>query len=158
MKKLILKLGSAAVLSLALVATASAEDFELTASEKNAVRALVNHEQIGEVTSVKGYVTIIHPDGSEEIAVRGSEIYEGDVVETEDNGSMNIGFNDNSNFTIDTDARIAIDEFVYDPASDANTQDFSVMRSVFMWTSRIIGRETPVLPKDQPVGSLGIRG
>lgn len=114
---------------------------------------------IGEVTEVTGDAKIIRTDGSEEPIILGSPIYEGDIVETEGSGAVNIGFVDESSFAVSSDARIAIDEFVFDPASESGAQDFSVLRGVFMYTSGLIGRENPdSVEIDTPVGSIGIRG
>ena len=121
--------------------------------------AYLDENQIGEVTEVTGAAIIIRTDGSQETATLGTEIFEGDIVETSDGGAVNIGFVDDSSFAVSSDARIAIDEFVFDPASEAGAQDFSVMKGVFMYTSGLIGRENPdSVEIDTPVGSIGIRG
>lgn len=115
--------------------------------------------QIGEVTEITGIAKIIRTDGTEEPITLGTEIYIGDIVETDDDGAVNIGFLDESSFAVSEDARISIDEFVYDPASESGDQDFSVVRGVFMYTSGLIGRENPdSVEIDTPVGSIGIRG
>jgi hypothetical protein len=121
--------------------------------------AYLDENQIGEVTEVTGAAIVIRTDGSEEQITLGTEIFEGDIVETTDAGAVNIGFIDDSSFAVSSDARIAIDEFVFDPASEAGAQDFSVLRGVFMYTSGLIGRENPdSVEIDTPVGSIGIRG
>lgn len=116
-------------------------------------------QQIGEVTEVTGVAKVIRTDGSVEPVMLGTEIYEGDIVETEGAGAVNIGFIDDSSFAVSENARVAIDEFVFDPSSEAGAQDFSVLRGVFMYTSGLIGRENPdSVEIDTPVGSIGIRG
>ena len=118
-----------------------------------------NPDQIGEVTEITGIAKIIRTDGSEEPITLGAEVYIGDIVETEGDGAVNIGFVDDSSFAVSEDARISIDEFVFDPASESGDQDFSVVRGVFMYTSGLIGRENPdSVEIDTPVGSIGIRG
>jgi hypothetical protein len=118
-----------------------------------------NPDQIGEVTEITGIAKIIRADGSEEPITLGAEVFIGDIVETEGDGAVNIGFVDDSSFAVSEDARISIDEFVFDPASESGDQDFSVVRGVFMYTSGLIGRENPdSVEIDTPVGSIGIRG
>ncbi len=115
--------------------------------------------QIGEITEVTGNAKIIRTDGTEETITLGTEIYQGDIVETSGDSAVNIGFIDESSFAVSDDARIAIDEFVFDPETEGGTQDFSVIRGVFMYTSGLIGRENPdQVEIDTPVGSIGIRG
>src|SRR5690606_2307955 len=56
-------------------------------------------------------------------------------------------------------ARLAIDEYVFDPATQSGENNFSVLRGVFVFTSGLIGREDPDDVKiETPVGSIGIRG
>jgi hypothetical protein len=121
--------------------------------------AYTSSNVIGEVTEVTGEAKIIRADGTEEVVTLGTEVFEGDIVETEGASAVNIGFIDESSFAVSSDARIAIDEFVFDPNSEAGAQDFSVLRGVFMYTSGLIGRENPdSVEIDTPVGSIGIRG
>lgn len=121
--------------------------------------AYTSSQAIGEVTEVTGEAKIIRADGTEEPVILGTEVYEGDIIETEGASAVNIGFVDESSFAVSSDARIAIDEFVFDPASESGAQDFSVLRGVFMYTSGLIGRENPdSVEIDTPVGSIGIRG
>ena len=121
--------------------------------------AYTNTDQIGEITEITGNATIIRTDGTQEPITLGTEVFQGDIIETEGDGAVNIGFVDDSSFAVSNDARIAIDEFVFDPETEAGSQDFSVVRGVFMYTSGLIGRENPdQVEIDTPVGSIGIRG
>jgi hypothetical protein len=121
--------------------------------------AYLNENQIGEITEITGEAVIIRTDGSEAPVILGMEIFEGDIVETSLEGAVNIGFIDDSSFAVSSDARVAIDEFIFDPDTEAGAQDFSVARGVFMYTSGLIGRENPdSVEIDTPVGSIGIRG
>lgn len=121
--------------------------------------AYTNENQIGEVTDVTGAAIVIRTDGSQETVTLGTEIFQGDIIETSDAAAVNIGFIDDSSFAVSNDARIAIDEFVFDPETEGGVQDFSVMKGVFMYTSGLIGRENPdQVEIETPVGSIGIRG
>jgi len=119
--------------------------------------AYTKSNQIGEITEVTGVAKIIRTDGTEETVTLGTEVFQGDIVETSDAGAVNIGFIDDSSFAVSNDARISIDEFVFDPETEGGVQDFSVMKGVFMYTSGLIGRENPdQVEIDTPVGSIGI--
>lgn len=114
---------------------------------------------VGAVEELSGHATVTRTDGSQEPLAAGSPIYQGDVVETAADGAVNIIFADESSFAISEDARMAIDEFVYDPSSESGSSDFSVLRGVFVYTSGLIGRDDPDdVEIDTPVGSIGIRG
>lgn len=123
------------------------------------IMAYTDNNAIGQITEVNGEAIVIRTDGTEEVITLGTEIYLGDVVETTGDGAVNINFTDESSFAISDNARVAIDEYVFDPASESGGQDFTVSRGVFMYTSGLIGRENPdSVEIDTPVGSIGIRG
>lgn len=114
---------------------------------------------IGAVDELSGDVTITRTDGTQESLTLGMPIYQGDIVETAADGAVNIVFADESSFAISEEARMAIDEFVYDPSTESGASDFSVLRGVFVYTSGLIGRDDPDdVEIDTPVGSIGIRG
>ena len=118
-----------------------------------------NTHAIGAVTEVTGEAIVIRTDGTQETVTLGTEIFQGDIVETSGDGAVNINFIDESQFALSEDARVAMDEFVFDPATESGDQDFTVMQGVFMYTSGLIGRENPdAVEIDTPVGSIGIRG
>ncbi len=115
---------------------------------------------IGSIEEVKGEVTITRADGTViHNATIGTPIHEGDIVETDAHGAVNIVFIDETNMAISENARMAIDEYAYDPATESGTTNFSVLRGLFVFTSGLIGRDDPDDVKiDTPVGSIGIRG
>lgn len=115
---------------------------------------------VGEITELSGEATVTRTDGTEEQLQLGSKIFEGDIVETSGTGAANITFSDESTFAVSENARLAIDEFVYDPNSAGEGKtDVSVLRGVFVFTSGLIGRDDPDdVTIDTPVGSIGIRG
>ncbi len=114
---------------------------------------------VGAVEELSGQASVTHTDGTSEPLVLGMPIYQGDVIETSVDGAVNILFSDDSNFAVSENARLAIDEYVFDPASESGTSNFSLLRGVFVFTSGLIGRGDPDdVEIDTPVGSIGIRG
>ena len=113
----------------------------------------------GQVTNVNGDVWIMRADGSRVSAENGSLLYEGDVIETSQNSSVNMIFADNSNFEISDNARLSIDEYIYDSEAESGSSFFSMLKGAFVYTSGIIGKEDPEnVNIETPVGSIGIRG
>ncbi|MBI2235161.1 MAG: FecR domain-containing protein, partial [Micavibrio aeruginosavorus] len=114
---------------------------------------------VGMVREVSGEATVTHPNGIVEKISAGTPIYQGDIVETKADGAVNIIFVDETTFAVSKDARLAIDEYVFDPATQSGETNFSVLRGVFVFTSGLIGRDDPDdVQIDTPVGSIGIRG
>ncbi len=114
---------------------------------------------VGTVKEVSGHATVTHPDGTTETIVIGMPIHEGDIIETDAAGAVNITFVDESSFAVSENAKLAIDQYVFDPHSDSGESNFSMLRGLFVYTSGLIGREDPDDVKiETPVGSIGIRG
>lgn len=114
---------------------------------------------IGAVDEISGDATVTRTDGTTEPISIGSPIYQGDVIETSKASAVNITFSDESSFAVSEDTRLAVDEYVFDPASEAGAQNFSVLKGVFVFTSGLIGRDDPDdVQIDTPAGSIGIRG
>lgn len=114
---------------------------------------------IGLVKEVSGDATITRTDGTSEPVALGMEIHQGDVIETGAAGAVNIVFLDESSFAVSNNARMAIDEYVFDPATQGGETNVSILRGMFVFTSGLIGRDDPDdVQIDTPVGSIGIRG
>lgn len=128
-------------------------------SEYAANETANDESAIGLVKEVSGDATVTHPDGSSEKITLGTEIYQGDIIETSAEGAVNIVFVDESSFAVSNNARLAIDEYVFDPASQSGETNVSILRGMFVFTSGLIGRDDPDdVQIDTPVGSIGIRG
>lgn len=124
-----------------------------------AVDTYTDESAIGLVTETNGQAIITRTDGSQHTLEKGMAVFQGDVIETEYDAAVNIAFIDESSFSIGEDARMAIDEFVFDPATNDGTTNVSILRGVFMYTSGLMGRDNPdSVEIDTPVGSIGIRG
>ena len=114
---------------------------------------------VGQVGEVSGHATVTHANGTTETITKGTPIFEGDVVETDAKGAVNIKFADESSFAVSNNAKMAIDEFVFDTASNSGENKFSMLRGLFVYTSGLVGREDPDdVQINTPVGSIGIRG
>jgi|GEM_PF-1097129 len=114
---------------------------------------------VGIIKEVSGDATVTRADGTSEKATLGMAVHQGDIIETTTDGAVNIVFLDESTFAISSNARMAIDEYVFDPATQAGETNVSILRGMFVFTSGLIGRDDPDdVQIDTPVGSIGIRG
>jgi hypothetical protein len=111
---------------------------------------------VGAIQDSKGNVTVTRPTGETAQGTIGTPIYQGDVVETGTEGECNIVFADETSFTVSKNAKLVIDEYVYDPSSGDDKKEFSWLRGLFIFTSGLIGRQNEV--QDVAVGGFGIRG
>ena len=86
----------------------------------------------------------------------GDLVYQGDVVKTGADGRIGINFADGSSFNLSSNARMALDEFVYDPNSKSNSF-FSLTNGTMTFVSGSIAK-TGDMKIDTPVATMGIRG
>lgn len=149
-------------------APAFADDWDVVDSEKAAARDLamrisVASRPVGRISVARGQATVTRVNGQVVPAREGTVVGLGDIVQTETDASVRIGFIDATSFTVTEYSRISINEFVFDPKEERTQRPavtpLSVLRGVFMWTSGLIGRENPdAVDIDTPVVTLGIRG
>jgi len=113
----------------------------------------------GKITEVVGHATIIHAGGGQEAVKLGALVHQGDIIQTDAKGAVNILFADNTTFAISENARLAVDQFSYNASEHKGSSFFSMLQGVFVYTSGLIGKEDPgSVGINTPVGSIGIRG
>src|SRR5688572_5733759 len=112
---------------------------------------------VGVLQEVTGVVTITRPNGDLVPAVVGMPIYTDDVIETDGEGSANIMFVDDTNFAVSPNARLDIDEYVYDPGAESPENNFNFLRGVREFIRDAVGSD-PEDPNNVPIGGFGIRG
>ncbi len=116
-------------------------------------------EPIGQVETVEGQGTIIRADGTSEVLEAGVPIYEGDTITTAEGAAVGIIFADKTTLSIGEDARMVIDEMVFDPATKEGSQLFSLMQGAFVIASGEIGKMNPDdVTVRTPTATIGIRG
>lgn len=115
-------------------------------------------EPAGMVDSMKGIVVAVRGGVEVELGA-GDSIYEGDVLVTSADSAVGIIFADQSTMSMGGDARISIDEMVYDPNAGSGSQLFDVVQGAFVFASGQIGKNDPEdVQVRTPVATIGIRG
>lgn len=134
--------------------------FEETPNETSASGLMIDIPVIGQLSETEGTVIITRTNGMEEEGRDGAEIYLGDVITTSEDGAATISLIDDTSFSVAENARLEIDEYIYDPEQgESSGAGFSILRGVFVFTSGLIDRDGPEkYTIDTPVGSIGIRG
>src|SRR5262245_60609893 len=87
----------------------------------------------------------------------GDLVYLGDVVKTGADGRIGINFADGSSFNLSNNARMALDEFVYDPNGKANSTFFNLTNGTVTFVAGSIAKNGD-MKGDTPVATMGIRG
>jgi hypothetical protein len=121
---------------------------------------------IGKVVTAKGAVTIEHVGaviaqaslGNQATGVKiGAPVYLGDVVRTGADGRVAITFADGTAFNLSNNARIILNEFVYDPKGSSNSTFFTLAKGSFTFVAGNVAK-TGDMKIDTPVATMGIRG
>ena len=123
-------------------------------------------QPIGKVVTAKGAVTIEHVNavivqaslGNQPGTAKvGDPVYLGDVVLTGVDGNVGIAFADGTAFNLSSNARIVLNEFVYDPNGQSNSTLFTLAKGTFTFVAGKIAK-TGDMKIDTPVATMGIRG
>jgi hypothetical protein len=122
---------------------------------------------IGKVVKASGTVTVEHANavivqanlpasGAGQTKI-GDPVYKGDVVQTGADGKVGITFSDGTAFNLSSNARMVLNEFVYDPNGKSNSTLFSLTKGTFTFIAGKVAK-TGDMKIDTPVATMGIRG
>jgi len=120
---------------------------------------------IGRVVTAAGSVSIEHVSavvvqaslGQSGDAKVGDSVYLGDVVSTGSDGSVGIAFTDGTAFDLSPNARMVMNEFVYDPNSKSNSSLLSLTKGTFTFVAGKIAKSGD-MKVNTPVATMDIRG
>jgi Ca2+-binding RTX toxin-like protein len=114
---------------------------------------------IGVVEDAEGSVFASRIDGSRVQLNAGDPVFQDDVIETSDDGAIGLRFVDDTTFSIAEDARMVLDDFVYDPASNSGNAVVNVLQGSFSFVSGAVAKlGDDALTVKTPVLTIGIRG
>jgi len=121
---------------------------------------------IGKVVTAEGVIRIEHPaaiivqanlpTGAEQTK-EGDLVYRGDIIQTGPDGKLGVGFADGSSFNVSPNARMQVNDFVYDPHGHSNSSLMSLTKGTFTFIAGEIAH-TGSMKVNTPIGTMGIRG
>jgi hypothetical protein len=128
--------------------------------------ASIDLSPIGKILTVTGSVTVEHasavivqasvPSSIGQAKV-GDPVYRGDMIQTGADGTLGIVFTDGTSFNISKNARMELNEFVYDPNSQSNSTLFNLSKGTFTFVAGKVAKSGD-MKINTPVGTMGIRG
>ena len=136
-----------------------------TDSAKPAVQDIAS-KPIGKIVVATGSVTLERASavvvqastaGQAGEAKVGDLVYQGDAVATGADGRVGINFTDGTSFNLSNNARMVLNEFVYDPNSTSNTTLFNLTKGTFTFVAGKVAK-TGDMKIDTPVATMGVRG
>jgi hypothetical protein len=113
-------------------------------------------EPIGNVAAVTGIATVIRNKNSLPLHVR-DDVFLNDAVQTSSSSSLAITFNDATTFHLSANAKITIDNYVYEDGGKQNTGIFAIGKGTVAFVAAAVAR-TGDMRIATPTSTLGIRG
>jgi|GEM_PF-1600333 len=111
---------------------------------------------IGRVDALSGSCTVIR-NGVSVALNAGDTVRKGDVVQTAGGSAVAIVFADGSTFSLNANARMVLDEFVYNAGGTGNSALISLVQGTFSFVAGQVAK-TGDMRVDTPVATMGIRG
>jgi FecR protein len=113
-------------------------------------------EPIGNVATLTGSATVTRNDTSSQLKLQ-DDIFLNDVLQTSVNSTLGVTFNDATTFSLTANAKITVDNFVYEDGGKQNKALFDVARGTVAFAAAAVAR-TGDMKISTPTATLGIRG
>ena len=111
---------------------------------------------IGHVTKLTGNATAIR-NGVSVILNQGDTVHKGDVVQSGSDSTLGITFIDGTVFGLASNARMVLNEMVYDPNGSDNKSLLSLVQGTISFVAGATAKKGD-MKVDTPVATMGIRG
>ncbi|WFU16380.1 VCBS domain-containing protein [Bradyrhizobium sp. CB3481] len=111
---------------------------------------------IGHVTKLTGNATAIR-NGVSVILNQGDTVHKGDVVQSGSDSTLGITFIDGTVFGLASNARMVLNEMVYDPNGSDNKSLLSLVQGTISFVAGATAKKGD-MKIDTPVATMGIRG
>ncbi|MGA7829314.1 MAG: FecR domain-containing protein [Geobacteraceae bacterium] len=113
---------------------------------------------VASIKMARGTSTIIRDKGPLQ-ALKGSRIFQGDILKTGSDGSMSIVFRDDTRLSLGPDSEIVVTEFLFSPAEGKLSFITKLLKGTAACVTGIIGKLSPQSVRfETPVANIGIRG
>jgi hypothetical protein len=113
-------------------------------------------EPIGNVATLTGTATVIRNKNSIALKLQ-DDIFLNDVLQTSANSTLGVTFNDATTFNLTANARITVDNYVYEDGGKQNAALFDVARGTVAFVAAAVAK-TGDMKISTPTATLGIRG
>ena len=111
---------------------------------------------IGTVVKLTGSATAIRGGVAVELNI-GDKLHKGDVVQAGSDCALGISFIDNTAFSLSSNARMVLNEMIFEPGGSSNNSLLSLVQGTISFVAGQIA-QTGNMVVDTPVATMGIRG
>ncbi len=113
-------------------------------------------EPIGNVATLTGSATVTRNKTSTPLKLQ-DDIFMNDVLQTSANSTLGVTFNDATTFNLTANARITVDNFVYEDGGKQNAALFDIAKGTVAFVAAAVAK-TGDMKISTPTATLGIRG
>jgi hypothetical protein len=113
-------------------------------------------DPIGNVATLTGSATVARNNASTPLKLK-DDIFKNDILQTSANSSLGVTFNDATTFNLTANARIAVDNFVYEDGGKTNAALFNVAKGTVAFVAAAVAKSGD-MKISTPTATIGIRG
>jgi hypothetical protein len=113
-------------------------------------------EPIGNVATLTGSATVTRNNAATPLKVQ-DDIFLNDVLQTSTNSTLGITFNDATTFNLTANAKITVDNYVYEDGGKQNAALFDIAKGTVAFVAASVAH-TGDMKISTPTATLGIRG
>jgi FecR protein len=130
----------------------------MTARAQNQTNASQDaNDQVGQVATLQGVATATRGNAAPSTLKVSDAVYKKDVLQTGANSSLGVTFDDETTLSLTANARIAVNEYVYEEGAKGNTAVFNIARGTVAFVASLVAK-TGDMTISTPTATLGIRG
>jgi hypothetical protein len=113
-------------------------------------------QPVGNVATLTGSASVTRNKVATPLKVQ-DDIFRNDVLQTAANSTLGVTFNDATTFNLTANARIIVDDFVYEDGGKQNAALFDIARGTVAFAAASVAK-TGNMKISTPTATLGIRG
>jgi hypothetical protein len=113
-------------------------------------------EPVGNVATLTGNATVTRNNASTALKLQ-DDIFMNDTLQTSANSTLGVTFNDATTFNLTANARITVDNYVYEDGGKQNAALFDVAKGTVAFVAAAVAK-TGDMKISTPTATLGIRG
>jgi hypothetical protein len=116
----------------------------------------VSDEPIGNVATLTGSATVTRNNSATPLKLQ-DDIFQNDVLQTSANSTLGVTFNDATTFNLTANAKITVDNYVYEDGGKQNAALFDIAKGTVAFVAASVAH-TGDMKISTPTATLGIRG
>lgn len=115
------------------------------------------NDQVGQVATLQGVATVTRANATPSTLKLSDAVYKQDALQTGANSSLGVTFDDETTLSLTANARIVVNDFLYEDGGKSNAAVFNIVRGTVAFVAGLAAR-TGDMTITTPTATLGIRG